>query len=553
MRAKIAAPALALACSGLTSTRAFTGPALATCRSSSRSTWSVTSLDSSTASTVDAATAPTAADEQYSPPKLVEALREVSSQAPPLGVEGVFSAMARDDVFMNELWQKKPFFCDASLASLAGQYTLDDFEKAVDGDFVEAGRGTFSQGASGWRMAPVSTPRGKSFEDAKLRFEDVQKALQEKSGTVVVNSAGAYVRPLAGICLEVMEALDIPVCLNLYITAAGQKTSAPPHTDKQDVFVMQTQGRKRWRVFSPPPPQAKPKADPMARGKGADVLSLDEVVGEGKEGALVDVVLEPGQFLYVPAGFPHTTDTVTGMSDGDTDPSVHLTVGVDTHIWGLNYATLRSYSLSRSGMQDEVKKPLEKSVGEPEYWRLFSALPLGFLGEGVTAGLSRWSEMKKAQLNAMTSTASRLERDLQPGRWDEGVPDEEVLGGDKAQEVAQKLIDHHSKITNIFKEMYGDVRYGLSDVPKDSCFLRSRPYLDLIERTMSQLVQWGGTGASPALAAAGAGAGAGAGGQPTAAAAAVPKAPSVSGFGGGVAVAAAKKGGGGKKKKSKKK
>ena len=48
----------------------------------------------------------------------------------------------------------------------------------------QAGRGTFSQGSSGWRMAPVSTPRGKSFEDAKLRFEDVQQALQEKSGTV---------------------------------------------------------------------------------------------------------------------------------------------------------------------------------------------------------------------------------------------------------------------------------------------------------------------------------------------------------------------------------
>lgn len=60
---------------------------------------------------------------------------------------------------------------------------------------------------------------------------------------VVVNSAGAYVKPLAGVCMEVMEALDVPVCLNLYITAAGQKTSAPPHTDKQDVFVMQTQAR----------------------------------------------------------------------------------------------------------------------------------------------------------------------------------------------------------------------------------------------------------------------------------------------------------------------
>lgn len=33
----------------------------------------------------------------------------------------------------------------------------------------------------------------------------------------------------------------------------------------------------------------------MARGKGADVLSLDEMIGDGKPGALVDVVLEPGQ------------------------------------------------------------------------------------------------------------------------------------------------------------------------------------------------------------------------------------------------------------------
>ncbi|CAN0452157.1 unnamed protein product [Discosporangium mesarthrocarpum] len=58
---------------------------------------------------------------------------------------------------------------------------------------------------------------------------------------VVVNSAGAYMRKLAGVCLETVEAFDMPAACNLYVTAAGQTTSAPPHTDKQDVFVMQTQ------------------------------------------------------------------------------------------------------------------------------------------------------------------------------------------------------------------------------------------------------------------------------------------------------------------------
>ncbi|CAM9321032.1 unnamed protein product [Ascophyllum nodosum] len=444
---------------------------------------------SSSQNTVEAASGGSSA---YSPPNLVGVLLDASERSRPLGVEAVFSALARDPVFMNELWQKKPFLCDVSLPSIAGHFTLDDVQAAVDADFVEAGRGTFSEGSSGWRMAQVSQPRGKSFEDAKLRFEEVQQALREKSGTVVVNSAGAYMRPLAGVCLEAVEALDMPVCLNLYITAAGQRTSAPPHTDKQDVFVMQTQGRKRWRVFSPPPPQAKPKADPMARGKGSDVLSLDELIGDGKEGALLDVVLEPGQLLYVPAGFPHTTDTVTNMED-QTDPSVHLTIGVDTHIWGLNYATLRSYALTRSGRTDQLKakEPPEKAFGEGEYWRLFSALPLGFLGESIVSGYSRWSEMKQAQVTEMIAYMARLERDSQPGRWEESVPDDEVFGGEQTGEVARRLLDHHAQVTRMFKEMYGDVSYGLTEVPRDSCFLRSRPHLALIEETMSQLVRWG--------------------------------------------------------------
>lgn len=34
--------------------------------------------------------------------------------------------------------------------------------------------------------------------------------------------------------------------------------------------------------------------------------------------------------------------------------------------------------------------------------------------------------MKQAQLDEMSRTAARLERDLQPGRWDDSVPDEEA-------------------------------------------------------------------------------------------------------------------------------
>lgn len=129
-------------------------------------------------------------------------------------------------------------------------------------------------------------------------------------GTVVFNSAGGFIPELSLVCLETLNAFQLPVAMNVYLTNPQQRISAPPHTDKQDVFVLQTQGMKRWRVFRPPEPQRQYRADPFARGKATDVLTLSELDSE----PLVDTVLMPGQVLYVPAGFPHTTGQFSARS-----------------------------------------------------------------------------------------------------------------------------------------------------------------------------------------------------------------------------------------------
>jgi hypothetical protein len=252
---------------------------------------------------------------------------------------------------------------------------MAEVQQAVDSDFIEAGRGTPIPGG-GWNMATVSEPRGSSFEDAKLRFQDVEMAMKKSAGTVVFNSAGGFIPPLAGVCLETIEAFDLPAALNMYLTNPGQQLSAPPHTDRQDVFVLQTQGQKRWRVFSPPAPGVRAQADPFARGKGKDELSLAEL-----SAPLIDTVLSPGQVLYVPAGFPHTTDTTQGIQD-TSSPSVHLTVGLDTHVWGLSYAGLRSLALRRQGKAHNLAVAKTDTAA---YWRLQQALPLGFLATAVSS------------------------------------------------------------------------------------------------------------------------------------------------------------------------
>ena len=253
-------------------------------------------------------------------------LVKFNSGAEKLDFENTFGVFATNNEFIQYYWQKKPYYTGdgAYLDNLAYSFTMDDVKVATETDFLEAGRGTF-QGNTGWQMAQVSKPRGKSFEEAKLRFEDVQMAMKETSGTVVFNSAGGFIPQLAKVCLDAVTAFNFPVAVNAYLTNVGQTVSAPLHTDKQDVFVMQTQGKKRWRVYAPPPPARMLRADPFARGKGSNVLEQAELDAQ----PLIDVVLKPGQMLYVPGGFPHTTDTVNidNQAAETSDPSVHMTVG----------------------------------------------------------------------------------------------------------------------------------------------------------------------------------------------------------------------------------
>lgn len=83
--------------------------------------------------------------------------------------------------------------------------------------------------------------------------------------------------------------------------------------------------------------------------------------------------------MFVPARYPHTTDTLDcygedtinrnidkneESSDGDglhaspmegtgrQSSSIHLTVGLDSHVWSMNYMSMRSHGLRRFGKQD---------------------------------------------------------------------------------------------------------------------------------------------------------------------------------------------------------
>ena len=172
-----------------------------------------------------------------------------------------------------------------------GSFTIERDLKLIDGSYISGSR-TDDILRSGiktdsWAFRPI-----KDDPARRTTWEEVDDALQ--GGTIYFNSAGSFWPTLGALCRLTNYAFGLPTNINIYITPPGAVVSVPPHTDRQDVLVFQTEGSKRWRVYGPPK-RIKGK-DPLNRGKGGDVIEKKELGNP-----ILDVVLRrgDGKFYFV--------------------------------------------------------------------------------------------------------------------------------------------------------------------------------------------------------------------------------------------------------------
>lgn len=97
---------------------------------------------------------------------------------------------------------------------------------------------------------------------------------------------------------------------NFYLTPPNSQGFAP-HFDDIEAFVLQVEGRKHWKLYSPRVP-----AEVLARVSSPN-FTQDEIGSP-----ILDVILEPGDLLYFPRGIIHQASTVPGHN------SLHITMSV---------------------------------------------------------------------------------------------------------------------------------------------------------------------------------------------------------------------------------
>ena len=181
---------------------------------------------------------------------------------------------------------------------------------------------------------------------------------------------------------------------NAYLTPPGGAQGFAPHADGVGVFILQAEGRKRWRLHG-------------ARCPG-EVLPLASSpdFGPGEVGPLVlDTVLEAGDLLYLPRGMVHQAETPPATTTTTTPPtpSLHLTISVsDGLTGGGTWAELLATALPRA---------LELAAGRCAGLR--RALPPGVVGGALGVAVED-SAVRAAGLVASGKAAGAAARARPP-------------------------------------------------------------------------------------------------------------------------------------------
>ncbi len=248
------------------------------------------------------------------------------------------------ETFGAKYWSRHPLLSVGE--TLPGGFddllTLD----AVDELLSRRGlRTPFLRVAKDGRVVPGAAFTGSGGAGAEVGDQVLDERLLglfADGSTLVLQGLHRTWPPLVDFAAGLAAELGHPVGVNAYVTPA-QSQGFAAHYDVHDVFVLQVAGSKRWLVHEPVLPAPLP-SQPWTSNRAA-------VQAASRGVPVLDVVLRPGDALYLPRGYLHAATALGQVT-------AHLAVGIRP--------------LTRHALVEEL---CALAAGDPELRR---SLPLGF-------------------------------------------------------------------------------------------------------------------------------------------------------------------------------
>ncbi|MBA1429678.1 cupin domain-containing protein [Pseudomonas fluorescens] len=180
--------------------------------------------------------------------------------------------------FLRDYWQKKPLLIRQAIPDFESPIDADELAGLALEEEVES-RLVIEHGERPWELR-----RGPFAEDAF-------STLPAREWTLLVQAVDQFVPEVAEL-LEHFRFLPSWRIDDVMISFAAPGGSVGPHFDNYDVFLLQAQGKRNWKIGQ------------MCNSESALLQHADlRILAEFEESA--EWVLEPGDMLYLPPRLAH--------------------------------------------------------------------------------------------------------------------------------------------------------------------------------------------------------------------------------------------------------
>ena len=182
--------------------------------------------------------------------------------------------------FLRDYWHKKPLLIRQAVPGMSPLVSFDALAKLASENFVESRLITASDGQWDMQHGPLTELPPRSQPGWTMLVQGVN---------LVDAKADALLRQFRFIPDARLD--------DLMISFATDGGGVGPHFDSYDVFLLQAQGRRRWRISA---------QQDLSLVEGMPLKILQNFVADE------EYVLEPGDMLYLPPHYAHD-----GVAEGD--------------------------------------------------------------------------------------------------------------------------------------------------------------------------------------------------------------------------------------------
>ncbi|MDH5425959.1 MAG: cupin domain-containing protein [Gammaproteobacteria bacterium] len=132
--------------------------------------------------------------------------------------------------------------------------------------------------------------------------------------TIIFNALQDRFEPLRLLCSGITEDLQLRAQTNIYLTPPNSQ-GFNTHWDTHDVFVIQVEGSKDWKIYKEALPLPLEQPNYKFEKDCVDALNVID-----------EFVLEQGDILYIPRGVMHS-------ASASNEKSLHVTLGITPYTW----------------------------------------------------------------------------------------------------------------------------------------------------------------------------------------------------------------------------